>query len=160
MQSRRSLASVYAPSMATTHAGAVAFRETAAGREYLMVSSTAGNEWVLPKGHIKQGESIPEAALRELEEETGVTGVVIGQLKPAAFKTAKEQVSASFLLVRSAGEHEAREKRTIEWLQYQDARERLSFDEARSVLDEAERILMDRSLRKIAFMRMELENQI
>jgi 8-oxo-dGTP pyrophosphatase MutT (NUDIX family) len=66
--------SVYASGVATTHAGAVAFRETSVGREYLVISSSSGNEWVLPKGHIEEAESIPDAALRELMEESGVSG--------------------------------------------------------------------------------------
>lgn len=146
--------------MAVTHAGAVAFRETSAGREYLVISSSSGSEWVLPKGHIEKAESIPDAALRELMEESGVSGTILGRLKEVRFRTKEEDVSASFLLIRSAGEHAARENRTIEWLQYPAARARLSFDEARAVLDEAERILRDRCLHKLAFMTREFENQI
>lgn len=146
--------------MTVTHAGAVAFRETPSGREYLVISSTNGGEWVLPKGHIQKAESVSAAALRELMEESGVEGRVIGPLKLVAFKTKAEDVSASFMLVRSEGERAAQEKRSVEWLQYSDARERLSFDEARSVLDEAERILRDRCLRKIGFMMSELDKQI
>ncbi|MBT8186446.1 MAG: NUDIX domain-containing protein [Croceitalea sp.] len=35
------------------------------------------NKWDLPKGKLDKGESIEQAALREVEEETGVTGLVI-----------------------------------------------------------------------------------
>ncbi|MGZ4620044.1 MAG: NUDIX domain-containing protein, partial [Frankiaceae bacterium] len=34
--------------------------------------------WSLPKGHIEPGETEPEAAVREVEEETGIHGVVLG----------------------------------------------------------------------------------
>lgn len=34
-------------------------------------------EWCLPKGHLEPGESAPEAAAREIFEETGVQGRVI-----------------------------------------------------------------------------------
>ncbi len=33
--------------------------------------------WIFPKGHAEEGESAPEAALRELEEETGIKNVTI-----------------------------------------------------------------------------------
>ena len=38
------------------------------------------NEWALPGGFIKLEESLEEGARRELEEETGVTGVFLEQL--------------------------------------------------------------------------------
>ena len=34
------------------------------------------NRWDLPKGHIEQGEDSLSAALREIEEETGVGGLI------------------------------------------------------------------------------------
>lgn len=56
---------------AATHvpgAGGVVFDE--AGR--VLVLTLASGETVFPKGHIEAGETALEAALREVEEETGV----------------------------------------------------------------------------------------
>jgi 8-oxo-dGTP pyrophosphatase MutT (NUDIX family) len=36
--------------------------------------------WSLPKGHIENGETAEQAAVREIEEETGITGRVIAPL--------------------------------------------------------------------------------
>jgi len=36
--------------------------------------------WLLPKGHLEQGESNEDAAIREVSEETGILGDVIGFL--------------------------------------------------------------------------------
>ena len=36
--------------------------------------------WSLPKGHVEQGETEPETAVREVHEETGIHGAVIGKL--------------------------------------------------------------------------------
>jgi len=37
-------------------------------------------EWVLPKGHLEPGETAAVAAVREVAEETGITGVVVQPL--------------------------------------------------------------------------------
>jgi 8-oxo-dGTP pyrophosphatase MutT (NUDIX family) len=37
-------------------------------------------EWCLPKGHLEQGETAEQAAVREIAEETGITGRVVGSL--------------------------------------------------------------------------------
>lgn len=47
-------------------------------RQYLMI--LRNGIWDLPKGKREKGESIPEAALREVGEETGITSAVIKQL--------------------------------------------------------------------------------
>ncbi len=36
--------------------------------------------WSLPKGHVEEGETAAEAAVREVEEETGIRGRVLAQL--------------------------------------------------------------------------------
>src|ERR1700712_309240 len=41
--------------------------------------------WSLPKGHIEAGETAEQAAVREVEEETGIAGVILGELGPIAF---------------------------------------------------------------------------
>ncbi len=36
--------------------------------------------WSLPKGHIEEGETEPQTAVREVKEETGILGEVVGKL--------------------------------------------------------------------------------
>ena len=45
------------------------------------ISYRGDDFWIFPKGHAEAGESAPEAALRELEEETGIKDVT---LEPSA----------------------------------------------------------------------------
>ena len=60
-------------------AGGVVFREQAGIHEILLLKTTTADEkkeiWVLPKGGIEAGEGIEEAALREIEEETGLGNI-------------------------------------------------------------------------------------
>ena len=50
--------------------GAVVFREDNGERKYLLICGGAGF-WGFPKGHIEEGETEEETALREIWEETG-----------------------------------------------------------------------------------------
>lgn len=52
-------------------AGFVIYRRTSEGTKFLLLYRR-GNYWNFPKGHFKAGESSLTAALREVEEETGL----------------------------------------------------------------------------------------
>jgi 8-oxo-dGTP pyrophosphatase MutT (NUDIX family) len=52
-------------------AGGVVFRRIDKGIEILMIQDRLGR-WTIPKGHVEEGESLEQTALREVEEETGL----------------------------------------------------------------------------------------
>ena len=56
--------------------GAVLFCEKDGQRLYAVVTELSGNTG-LPKGHVEQGESNEEAALREIYEETGIRAEIV-----------------------------------------------------------------------------------
>ena len=52
-------------------AGGLVARNTAAGREFLVIHRRRYGDWCLPKGKLHPGETPEQAALREVREETG-----------------------------------------------------------------------------------------
>ena len=48
--------------------------------EVVLVGRAWEDFWVLPKGTPRPGEETPDVALREVAEETGVTGRIVGEL--------------------------------------------------------------------------------
>jgi 8-oxo-dGTP pyrophosphatase MutT (NUDIX family) len=56
-------------------AGAVIFREENNRIWYLLIYSQRNRIWGFPKGHIEDNENEKTAALREIEEETGLTAL-------------------------------------------------------------------------------------
>lgn len=51
------------------------------GWEVLCLERPRYGDWSLPKGHLEPGETAEAAALRELEEETGVRGQILGFIR-------------------------------------------------------------------------------
>ena len=58
-------------------AGGVVVRLLAGAWHALLIRDPYG-KWSLPKGHIEGGESLREAAAREVEEETGIRPDIVG----------------------------------------------------------------------------------
>lgn len=52
--------------------GVVVFRKENNENLFLLLHYESGH-WGFPKGHIEKGESIKQTAIRETEEETGIT---------------------------------------------------------------------------------------
>jgi 8-oxo-dGTP pyrophosphatase MutT (NUDIX family) len=120
-----------------THAGCVVISRGESGLLYLVISSSNGAHWVLPKGHIDPGESPDEAALRELAEETGVLGEILAPLPRQRFEKLEQQAVVRYFLVAVTATVEAQENRTLRWEEEQAASRLLSFAEAREALSNA-----------------------
>lgn len=119
-----------------THSGTVVFRRNDKQIRYLVVSSSDGANWVLPKGHIDPGETAEGAALRELAEEAGVLGAIVTQLSARQFEKRGKQAVVQYFLVREAGSTTPTEKRVVRWEDEATALQLLTFEEARKALIE------------------------
>ena len=53
-------------------AGAIVFKREGDAISFLIIYSKRNRLWGFPKGHLEQGESAEQAALREIKEETGL----------------------------------------------------------------------------------------
>jgi 8-oxo-dGTP pyrophosphatase MutT (NUDIX family) len=132
-------------------AGGVLVREGEAGREVCLIATRAATRWQLPKGHIVTGESEPDAARREVREETGCHGDIVGDLGEIAFwffasgrPARRVQKTVHFYLLRyTSGEvrdHDA-EVDEARFVSVAEAERRLTFASERQVLETALRQL-------------------
>ena len=56
--------------------GGIVYRK--AGNDiYIMLIRDHNNKWSFPKGHVEKGEKPPDAAVREVEEETGIKADIV-----------------------------------------------------------------------------------
>ena len=112
-----------------------------------------GGHWAFPKGHMEEGETEREAALRELKEESGVEDVVLDEkieiLEKYSFVQDEKQINKTvkyFLgfvnkedVDTSKGEiHDAI------WLTYEEALSKITFLEGKNTLKLALQALQDK----------------
>ena len=65
------------PTVHQISAGGVVFRGSGADAEIAIIQTESENRWQLPKGLIDAGETVEEAAVREVREESGVEAKII-----------------------------------------------------------------------------------
>ena len=126
-------------SKAATHAGGVVYRRDPDAVRFLLVTAkNQDREWVFPKGHIEEGESAPETAVREVLEESGVNARVVELLGRLEFDGRRGWIRADFFLMEFSGEGPAStEGRSRAWLTHAEADRALGFPDARQLLAKA-----------------------
>ena len=126
---------------AATHAGGVVFRRDPDNVRFLLVTAkNQTKEWVLPKGHIEEGESAPETAVREVLEESGVKARVVELLGRLEFDGRRGWIRADFFLMEFTAEGPAStEGRSRAWLTLAEADRALVFPDARQLVAKARR---------------------
>ncbi|HDI11757.1 MAG TPA: NUDIX domain-containing protein [Candidatus Acetothermia bacterium] len=130
-------------------AGFIIFRVKDGRREYLLVRNKSGGHWGFPKGHIEEGESPLDAALREVAEEVGITSLEhypdFRSSIDYTFRRAGQMVhkEVHFFLARTAQEGRLLREELLEmrWLPFPEALDTLTYPEQREVLRRAEEFL-------------------
>ena len=125
-------------------AGFILFRDTDAGPVYLLLDY--GRHWDYAKGHLEEGETAWQAAVRELREETGIRQVDrVGRFERDMhymFRSPKKGLIAktvTYFLGRTKAQKVtlSDEHSGHAWLPYEEAMARLTYDNAREVLQAA-----------------------
>lgn len=93
----------------TTSCGAVIWRVVGSSLELLLIKQFAHKDsWGIPKGHIDEGESLEECAVREVREEAGVDVVLGARLPDVMTQFKKEEKTVVSYLAQCRGNQEPR----------------------------------------------------
>ena len=108
--------------------------------------------WSLPKGHLERGESLEAAAVREVTEETGITGRVLAPLGVIDFYFTAEgrrvhKTVHHYLLIAEGGElnNDDAEVEEVAWVPLDELPERLAYADERRLLARVPELLADAS---------------
>ena len=121
-------------------AGALVFTSDGGLPRVLLIKARRNPQlWIFPKGHIEEGESADETALRETREEAGVAADLVGRVGALEFESGKDVVHVEYFLARWAADVPSDEERERRWCSVEDAADLIAFDGARALLAKAAR---------------------
>jgi 8-oxo-dGTP diphosphatase len=115
-------------------AGGVVLNEAG---ELAVVYRPKYDDWTLPKGKLEPGESWEQAALREVEEETGLVCELRDELGSVSYtdRHGRPKTVRYWRMVVRVGEFQPnREVSELRWLPPAEAASQLSFDRDREIL--------------------------
>jgi tRNA nucleotidyltransferase (CCA-adding enzyme) len=140
-------------------AGALIFRRDKGKPLFLFIYSGRNKIWGFPKGHLEQGETEKDAAVREIREETGIgdlcflEGFREEEVYPAVSNrgpyngTTIEKHSIYFLCETTAADIRVDNDEIVDyrWLSRSDGEKLLAFDSLKRILGKAEMFVRERS---------------
>lgn len=109
-----------------------------------MIATRGRSRWGLPKGAVSKGETSEQAALREVQEETGLEAKIVKPLDTIEYffragdALIRKRVDF-YLMLHTGGTMtpQLSEVDDVEWVPLSEAIERASFDSERKLLESA-----------------------
>jgi 8-oxo-dGTP diphosphatase len=128
-------------------AGGILERRSSAGVQIAIVhrrryrdADGGPGDHVLPKGKVRHGETLEQAALREVEEETGGRGRIVGPAFSSEYAVGGVPKVVQFFPMSLVEQHPLRdtsEVREVLWVTPGEALRRLTYETERAVLRQA-----------------------
>lgn len=134
-------------------AGGVIYRVTKAGDLEILLVADHRDRWMIPKGHIEEGETAQETAMREIGEEAGVHELEpICWLGKTHFRYRRKNtlvlMSTQVYLFKALGDTNKIKKEEwmngIKWFKFNDALEAIEYEDTGKLMLVARKRLRQR----------------
>ena len=123
--------------------GGIIFYKTRQNTKILLVKNNNGRYWSFPKGHIEDGETEEETAVREIKEETGLDVTLVNGFREISeycpFGKIRKRVV--FFLARAFTDNVRIQEEEIDsyiWVDLQQARKLCTYDNDLRIIEKAE----------------------
>ena len=119
-------------------AGGIVFRRNKKGDVEILLIQDAKDRWTIPKGHIEEGETAQETAIREIGEEAGIKEAeAICWLGKIHFRYRRVStlvlMTTQIYLVKALGDTDDIKKEDwmngIKWFKFHDALEAIEYED-------------------------------
>ncbi|MDY3988141.1 MAG: NUDIX domain-containing protein [Massilioclostridium sp.] len=128
--------------------GAIVFRKFHGNVELLLIKHANGGHWSFPKGHVEQGESEVETAMREIKEETGIDVIVDPTFREVVSYSPKREIMKDVIyFIAKAKTHDyvpqEEEISEIKWVELGRVHTLLTYDNDKQLVNKAKPFLKD-----------------
>ena len=126
--------------------GAVVYRDIKGEIKYLLIKNRRSSHWGFPKGHIEQGETKQETAVREVLEETGIRVKLLDGFECVSKYKIQNKIekNVSIFVGTTQDTHTSIQTEEIEdyiWLTYDRALSLLKFENDKNIITSAHEFL-------------------
>ena len=127
-------------------AGGVIYKKTDNTFEIALIAIKGKTIWTLPKGIIDAGEKTEETAVREIEEETGLTGMVTDLLGQKSYwfflkdENVKYRKTVTYFLLKHVAGNIKKHCPEVDdaiWIDIDEAIKQLSYKNDRDIVEKA-----------------------
>ena len=130
--------------------GAVVFKGEKE-KNILLIKNKRSAHWGFPKGHIEQGETETDTAIRETKEETGLDIEIIDGFSCKSEYTIQGKVEKAVVifLARAVTTDVTTQEEEIDdykWVDFETARKMLKFENDKNILNKAENFMRSKKI--------------
>lgn len=128
--------------------GAIVYRKSHGNTEILLIKHVNSGHWSFPKGHMEEGETEEETALREIKEETGIDVLLDTSFRETVsyYPRKDTQKMVVYFIGRAKNTQftpQEEEIAQIRWVEIGHATQILSYENDKTIVHRARSVIRD-----------------
>ncbi len=128
--------------------GAIVYRKHHGNLEILLIKHINSGHWSFPKGHVEEGESEMETAVREIKEETGIDVIIDPTFRETVSYYPKKDIQKIVVyFIAKAKNYELNPQEAeiadIKWVDVGCANSILTYDNDKTIVNKAKKAIRE-----------------